>query len=531
MRRFLRDTRAGATAVAAVAVVVMIVGGLALVTDHVWLVGKRDGLKTAADAAAVAATLELHRRIALDPAVGDEALEAALEVVARRYILLNMGHLTPARYRTVVGSLAVALEVDRAQGTVGVTASADLGGTLLASRLPLFAGFRDPEVFRAAAGVEAAPVPVNLVLAIDVSGSMVRCLGGGYPCPDARQRMSIVKRAATSLVDVLDPRPETGVSIAIVPWHSQVRLGSDTRARWETEGWAEYPRRRRYGMPYVCNPPGCPPESVVEDLPLHAPEGWRGCLDQSRMTPGGLATLPDPSDFLAPPGLHPFAQTFFPAGHGVSYRCLAAPLPGNYYLQDCYDELQLQDGRQTWKEDPQPSCGQDTPTLLPLSSDRDRIEASIRQLRPDGGKRTHSSLGVLWGQRLLAPSWKDVWGDAVDPPSADEAPRTALVLLTDGQDTQCGALGAATSCKGSPAGIARSAACAAAKEAGTEIYVVAAMAPAHVSGALAEALRACSSESDDPDGAYVFLNNATPENLEAAFDRIAHQVQSVRRVY
>ena len=531
MRRFLRDTRAGATAVAAVAVVVMIVGGLALVTDHVWLVGKRDGLKTAADAAAVAATLELHRRIALDPAVGDEALEAALEVVARRYILLNMGHLTPARYAMVVTSLAVALEVDRAQGTVGVTASADLGGTLLASRLPLFAGFRDPDVFRTAAGVEAAPVPVNLVLAIDVSGSMVRCLGGKLPVP--RRPAAHEHRQARGHESRGRPRPPAG------------DRGRDRDRALALAGAARlrHPRAmgdgRLGGVPPTppvrhalrLQPADCPPESVVEDLPLHAPEGWRGCLDQSRMTPGGLATLPDPSDFFE---LRTCIRSPRPSSpRGTGSRTAASPIRSRRTTSSrtATTELQLQNGWQTL-EDPQPSCGQDTPTLLPLSSDRDRIEASIRQLRPDGGKRTHSSLGVLWGQRLLAPTWKDVWGGAVDPPSTDkDAPRTALVLLTDGQDTQCGALGAATSCKGSPAGIARSAACTAAKEAGTEIYVVAAMAPAHVSGALAEALRACSSESDDPDGAYVFLNNATPENLEAAFDRIAHQVQSVRRVY
>ena len=63
--RFLRNTRGGATAITAVAVTIMSVAGAALVTDHLWLVDQRDTLKAAADAAGVAATLELNRQLAL----------------------------------------------------------------------------------------------------------------------------------------------------------------------------------------------------------------------------------------------------------------------------------------------------------------------------------------------------------------------------------------------------------------------------------------------------------------------------------
>ena len=56
MRRFVSDARAGATAIAAVAVTVMTVGGAALIGDHAWLLDQRDVLKAAADAAGIAAT-------------------------------------------------------------------------------------------------------------------------------------------------------------------------------------------------------------------------------------------------------------------------------------------------------------------------------------------------------------------------------------------------------------------------------------------------------------------------------------------
>ena len=57
------------------------------------------------------------------------------------------------------------------------------------------------------------------------------------------------------------------------------------------------------------------------------------------------------------------------------------------------------------------------------------------------------------------------------------------------------------------------------------------MAPAYVPQELADRLRACSSQSDNPDGTYVFMDNATPEALLSAFAEIANQLRTVRRVY
>ena len=45
LRRFVRSTRAGATAIAAAAVAVMTVGGAVLIVDHQWLVDQRDAMK------------------------------------------------------------------------------------------------------------------------------------------------------------------------------------------------------------------------------------------------------------------------------------------------------------------------------------------------------------------------------------------------------------------------------------------------------------------------------------------------------
>ena len=105
--------------------------------------------------------------------------------------------------------------------------------------------------------------------------------------------------------------------------------------------------------------------------------------------------------------------------------------------------------------------------------------------------------------------------------------RKAIVLLTDGEDTHCGPDNA--NCANSTIGVSRDEACSLAKAQGIEVFVIAAM--PDVSSAMAEQLRDCSSESEDSDGQYAFLNTASAESLEAAFADIATQLRSVRRVY
>ena len=161
IRDFLRDTRAAATALVSAAIAVMTVGATALIIDHVWLVDQRDMLKSASDAGAVAATLEMSRQLAENPRIDDEALEAALETVVRRYIILNFQQLSEDRFVRAVESLVVKVVLNRALGTVAVSAEADLGGTLFSRRMPLLGNYSGPPVMRTASKTERTKVPVE----------------------------------------------------------------------------------------------------------------------------------------------------------------------------------------------------------------------------------------------------------------------------------------------------------------------------------------------------------------------------------
>ena len=534
VRAFVKDTRAGATAIASAAVTVMTVGGAALIVDHVWLYDQRDVLKTAAEAASIAATLDIDRQLAKDSRISDADLKTALEPVARRYVLVNLAHLAPERFEEAKQSLKVKItDLDRAQRTVGVTAKADLGGTLFSRNLPLLGNYAGPKKVAASAGVESESTPVEVVLAIDVSGSMAHGLGSG----GSGSRMDIVKRAAKSLVNILEPNTRNRVAVGIVPWHLTVRLDDATARQWTNKRWAVYPKKRTYPVPYYCGSNACAADPVVDTLPATAPRPWLGCFDGHRIE-AGIAKVPEatPAALFALPSAAPFAQSYFQPEYGESYRCPTSALPSlAHHL--CYEHRP--DRYQ------QRRCSSDAPSLLPLRTDAAVIERAVDALSHYPGGFTYSTLGVLWAQRMLEPGWRSVWGGAIHP--ADPATpghaglRKAIVLLTDGQDSYCEPSNGSSpneDCSDSPLAVSRTEACAAAKTQGTEIFVVAAMPPEWVSKVMGQTLRACSSESDRdypsgtrrPGATYLFLSNASAADLEAAFADIANQLRTLRKV-
>ena len=532
---FVRDTRAGATAISAVAVTVMVVGGAALIADHRWLVDQRDVLKAAADAGAIAATLEMNRQLAMNPGISDASLKEAIGQVATRYVALNLSHLSGERLTRALSTLQVDPTPNIAAGTVTVLARADLGGTLLSRHLALVSNYPGPDETVTASIVERTKVPVEVVLAIDVSRSMMAAVTeagrGMLFVSEEHTRMGVVKQASLEMVALLNPSAHDRIAVGVVPWHYMVRLDSATRRDWAGNDWARYPSSH-YAVPYEAKSGMSPPAGAAQSLAASAPETWLGCLNEHRVVNGaGLADWPETSGLLATPSSMAFAQAFFPSHYEAhSYDCAEKPLPGSLYFQVCYTEVR--DSQKQHLLPPQHTCEAQGAPLLPLTTDRRGIDDAIKGLKAVGAG-TYSTTGVLWAQRMLSHRWKRTWGDPehpLDPAVAEnEGLRKVVVLLTDGEDNYCGDDPGA--CVDSEIGIDRNEACTLAKNAGTEIFVVAAMPPEDVSSDLAQSLRRCSSESDNPGGTYVFINNENEEGLRAAFHEIANQLLEVRRVY
>ena len=541
LRRFGRDTR-GAAGITAALLSVMFLGGTALVVDHLWLVDHRDALKTAADAAAVAATLRMAE-LAAEP--DEDAVRNKVQTVAERYVRLNLLPNLPASGRARArDTLEVTLpDFDRSAGVLQVDASADLGGTLLAERL---FGYPDdcevnasadsdlPPCMKQRAGVEAAITPTELVLAIDATGSMAYTLDGEWRSGHPESKMGVVRSAALELVDILDDRTGDGpapVAVGVVPWHHQVQLRSALRTRWEDHGWAKYLDERTYPNPYdgrKGNPSGASPLTV--SLPSR-PEPWKGCLDQ-RSTDG----IHPPAFSAEHPDDAPFSMNFYtdhvayPEDEDIAFACDASAPESHKGWNLCYDESAIPRADRAndvryWIRDPQPDCrGDDRQAIHPLTSDLDAVRRIIRNLQ-GGGSATYSTLGVAWGMRLLDPGWRDVWGDSVHPmePTDGEGVQKILVLLTDGDDNHHDR---------EVTDEHRQQVCTAAKAAGVRVFTIAAMDDRHRDHThLAEELERCSSQADDPDGRYVFVNNATRADLEDAFRDIGGQLLVMRRTF
>ena len=529
--RFLRDARAGATAIAAATITVMTLGGGALIVDHLWLVHQRDLLKFATDAAATAATLELQD---LPGTMSDEDAATHLKPVAERYVRFNLAANLPEASQTrMEETLEVGVKVDRSMGSVEVSADADLGRTLFSWWLLAYQG---PDTIRVDAGVEGSLGATEVVLAIDTTGSMSYSLDGKTQNgPDSR--MNVVKEAAVNFVDVLESFPNSVVAVGVVPWTWRVRLNATTRHRWETEGWAVYPTERTYPHPTRGPPASDRYLPEMQSLPLRtrlpgACRAWMGCPDL-RLEDG------KPSFSAKHPSAEPFVMNYYtdqtsrPDKHYASFQCQdytraeSNKKGGEEPL--CYDLDSAPAGQKLcsggdirdggpWRVHPQDDCHASS-VVTPLSSNLSAVRNAIRSLK-SAGAATYSSAGVAWGIHLLDASWRDAWGDPVHPMDRTTGMQKVLVLLTDGDDNSY-----------DDALQHRRDGCTAAKDAGIIVFTVAAMHPREVGSTLAKELEKCSSVTEDPDGTYVFVNNPTPEALRAAFSNIVKQMIRLRRTH
>ena len=528
--RFVRCRRAAATAIGAAIVTLMSLGGFALTSDHTHLVHQRDVLKAATDAASLAASR--HWQQALGHLTDDDDIKDALRPIAMRYVRANI----PENRREKAGP-QVTLTLHHGVGMVDVSATADLGGVIFAKWMLDDAAAGASKLTRVETRterLEADGGTIEVALAIDDTNSMNLKLSEG-----GESRITIVKRAAKDLVDILAATTNS-VAIGVVPWNYMVRVDQATSTRWKEKDWAVLPTRHYYPNPYEGSYRKIPgrdskegwfpdphletPAGEWHDLPAMSPlDSWQGCVDSRQMSgtnPPGLSTA-------LPTAEEPFTMTYYTPisprlnEDPIFYLCRRIePLPTR--STRCYHNpsgLNWQD-RIYWNSRPQTeNCGR-TSTIMPLTTDIAVVEQKIDALNPRGGG-TYSKLGVVWGRRLLAPTWRTTWNSATHPVNKAEGVQKVIVLLTDGEDNHLDSDIVTKHLDD---------ACTEAKNAGIKIFTIAAIHQDKV-GDLADPLKKCSSQADDPDGTYVFINNATSDDLRAAFRKIGRQLVRFRRVY
>ncbi len=430
-RRFLRSTRAGATAIAAAAVTVMAVGAAALVTDHLWLVDQRDTLKSATDSASIAATLEMNRMLDADSTLSDAVLKDGLEGVARRYIEFNLSHLPAARLARAKETLDVALTIDRAASRVGVAVEADLGGTIVARALPLLGGYTGPDAVQVTTAVKCGATPIEVVLALDVTSSMHHKIDENLPKGGDNRRLNAVINAAKTLVRVLGATcDESSVAVGIVPWDKTVRVPN--AATWRQKGWVNMGANRTGSIP--TDWAGCVEDREHDANPLDATalaSATSMSLDLPGSSPFPAFIYPDTKDFSVTPMADKIKEAFpdltdeFKDGLASSLEALR---------DNDYDG----NGGQGSKGRGGGNYNCTSTKMLPLTTTLDTVVTTLDGIRTSevmgGGTMAH--LGVTWGRRMLAHSWRTVWGDSASVHPIKPAPgrevTKVLILLTDG---------------------------------------------------------------------------------------------------
>ena len=422
VRRFLRDTRAGAAAITAAAITVMALGGAALITDHLWLVDQRDTLKSATDSAAVAATLAMRRLLDSDHTLSDDDLKTRLEAVARRYIELNFAHLPAERLARAKETLVITLAIDRASSRVQVAAEADLGGTLFARMMPLLGGYAGPGTMQANTTVECAATAIEVVLALDVTASMHANIDS------SNRRLDAVIKAAKALVEELRSGcEESAVAMGIVPWDKTVRVPNS--GTWRQKGWVEQGPNRT-GL---------------------VPSDWAGCVEDREHDANPLdanALSRATSLSLDLPASSPFPIFRYPDTRQLSVAPMAAGIRADFpnlagtetdrNLEANLRALRDNDwGRQGRRGVGGSNFNCTSTEMLPLTASLDTVDTALDAIEKSevwgGGTMAH--VGVTWGRRMLASSWRTVWGDEDSAHPIDPVGREvtkALILLTDG---------------------------------------------------------------------------------------------------
>ena len=427
VRRFLRGTRAGATSITAAAITVMALGGAALITDHLWLVDQRDTLKSATDSAAVAATIAMKRLIDADHTLSDDDLKTRLESVARRYIELNLEYLPAERLARAKETLVITLAIDRAASRVQVAAEADLGGTLFARVMPLLGGYTGPAAMQANTTVECAATAIEVVLALDVTASMHGKVDNSLPATGDNRRLNAVVKAAKAMVEELRSGcDESAVAVGIVPWDKTVRVPN--AATWQQKTWVKMGPNRTGTIP--TDWAGCVEDRAHDANPLDATalaSATSLSLDLPASSPFPVFIYPDTRDF---------SVTTMENSIKAAFPSLADDIKDA--LETNLEALRDNDyGQQGRRGRGGGNYNCTSTEMLPLTTNLDTVDARLDSIRTSvvmgGGTMAH--LGVTWGRRMLAHSWRTVWGDSdsvhpINP--ADREVTKALILLTDG---------------------------------------------------------------------------------------------------
>jgi len=306
---------------------------------------------------------------------------------------------------------------------------------------------------------------LDVVLAVDMSGSMLRTTSGSWASNVADRRIELAKTAAKDLVDILfgNDAENALLNIGLVPWSGKVNITENgTQYGYDSAG-NPIPHASRFSTVNVAGSPDNPYQEKfyrfdkhsdgniwndaddlvlknwtaqvsklyyahnAQTVPLLAepPDGWKGCVyaryartktyyeSQSYSDLNAESQAGDLVDGPYNPVSGPAWIGWYPMGsEGESSYCDLGKLNGgNYRCTAC------------------PAYG-----ILPLQHVKATIKTAIQNLDiPSGSFYTNIPQGLAWAWRTITPGEPFNQATVVDDPAFVK--HKAIILLTDGQNT------------------------------------------------------------------------------------------------
>ena len=244
---------------------------------------------------------------------------------------------------------------------------------------------------------------MDVVLAMDVSGSMNWSAGGG------QTRIQATKSAATILVDILYGPSETKdlLKMGLVPWNSKVRV-------WQQGVTFSSTLTTTQSVPTFINPVTGAAQTQIffannSPVPLFSwpPASWKGCV-YARYLNDGIAN--NDADVVE-------GSMNTPQGDWIAWQPVGVegePVPGWAKCSSAGGGPECT---------PCPNVG-----ITPLQASKTTILGAINGL--SAGGTTDIPQGLAWAWRVLTPDAPYTEAD----PSPDGERIQAIVLLSDGEN-------------------------------------------------------------------------------------------------
>lgn len=455
-QKFITDTRGNFATIFALASVAL-VGAVGVAVDYSSMVSMRSDMQAQTDAAVLA--------IVTHPDFKNNGSRDATKMAEFAFdIMVENGY--PA-----TGDQPVIILGDN--DSVRVEAS-----STYATGLTRILGAKEMTVSAGATSLFAGDATVEIVLALDVTGSM-----------GVDGKIEALQDAATTLVNEFEESGSDGIKIGIVPFSNYVNVGVSRRG----ESWLDAPADQTLTETYEYQPTiqtGFETCTGTEDyIKTWEEDGVTYSRPATRETG---CTGENTYENDGPPETR--TRTVTDVWHG----CVGSR-PSGLHMRDASYSTRV----------PGLINDQCAAELTPLTNDYEVLKTAISAI--SANEETYLPAGLIWGQRLLSPQIPFTEGNADTP--------KFLVLMTDGENTLSLDLPFHSGDDANATDMDTASLCTRIKQDDIQIFTIAFKVTDSVTKNM---LKKCASK---PNQAYRAENNKA---LEKAFRGIASQILSIR---